>query len=335
MKKVRLYKRKDRPGWYISWREHGRVKRRALPTKALAQHFQAIVYHELNSGIFRSQIDLPWPDLVARYMRTYDVRRLTGNSKYEGNLTLRHFERLVGQFSSKNINQDMIDEYIIRRAGDVSEWTLNKEISNLRAFIRWGQKNCYLSKSLEIHKVKATPRKPVSLTSTQVHNLLASAKKRSDCWYIRVLLAVTTGLRSGDIDSLTIRDLDFETSSVHTRSRKTRKSMSARPLHTHTVPILIRYISELPEGQERLLAGDTNTFKKWKVIRERAGLKDLRFHDLRSVFSSALQSRDVPLSVVQSLLEHSSPALTARSYTNTDSMLSPAVERLPVSEWVE
>jgi len=333
MRKVRIFKRTDRPGWYVSWREDGREKKRALPDKKTADHYASVKYHELNMEVFRSQIDLPWPDLVYRYMRTYDVRRLAASSKYEGNLTLRHFENLFGQFSSKNISQDMIDEFIILRAEKVGEWTLNKEISNLRAFLNWGQKNFYLSRNLEVHKVKATPRTPRSLTELQVHRLLESAKQRSDCWYIRVLLAVTTGLRSGDIDHLTIADLDFETCSVHTRSKKTRKSMSARPLHSHIIPELTSYVGELPAGQVKLLT-DSNTFKKWKKIRKRAGLPDLRFHDLRSVFSNALQSRDVPTSIVQSLLEHSSPDLTAKTYTNTDKMLAPAVERLPVSEWL-
>jgi len=218
MKKVRLYKPKGRPSWYISWREGGKEKKRALPTKALAEHYRSIKYHELNMEVFRSQIDLPWPDLVGRYMRTYDVRCLASSSKYEGNLTLRHFEKLFGEFSSKNITQNMIDEYIILRAEKLSEWTLNKEISNLRAFIRWGQKNFYLSKELEIHKVKATPRTPRSLTESQVHSLLESARQRSDCWYIRVLLAVTTGLQAGDIDNFQVGDIDFETYTAITRS---------------------------------------------------------------------------------------------------------------------
>jgi len=82
------------------------------------------------------------------------------------------------------------------------------------------------------------------------------------------------------------------------------------------------------------LAGDTNTFKKWKAIRERAGLPNLRFHDLRSVFSTTLQSKGVSLTAVQSLLEHSSPELTAKYYTNTSSMLAPAIQLLPVDDWL-
>jgi len=44
---------------------------------------------------------------------------------------------------------------------------------------------------------------------------------------IRVLLALATGLRRGDIDSLKISDIDFENNSIATKSRKTKKSMAS------------------------------------------------------------------------------------------------------------
>ena len=90
----------------------------------------------------------------------------------------------------------------------------------------------------------------------------------------------------------------------------------------------------MPDGQVKLLAADSNTHKKWKTIRARAGLPDLRFHDLRCVFSSTLQAQGVQLSTVQELLEHSSPDLTKKHYTNVDALLRPGVERLPVGEWL-
>ena len=334
MKKVRLYQRKDRPGWHVSWRENGKERKRSFPNKKIADHYCQIKYVEINNEVFRSLVDLPWDDLVAEYLRTYDVRRLTPAAKYEGHLTLRHFERLVGPVSSQNISQGVIDAFITERAQAVGDWTLNKDISNFRAFLRWGQKHRYLSMNLEVHKVKATPRLVASLSDAQIHNLLISARQRSECWYLRVLLAVTTGLRSQDIERLELGDIDFEQNAVCTRSKKTRKLMAARPLHSSVVPVLLWYVADLQDGQVKLLGGDTNTHKKWKRIRQRAGLPDLRFQDLRAVFSTALQARDVPLSVVQDLLEHSSPELTQRIYTNTDRLLAPAVERLPVNEWL-
>lgn len=141
-------------------------------------------------------------------------------------------------------------------------------------------------------------------------------------------------LRKRDIERIEIGDIDFENESVRTTSKKTRKHMAARPLHSAVIPALSQYVDELPAGQVRLFAADSNTFKKWKQIRERAGLADLRFQDLRAVFSSTLQARGVPLAGVQDLLEHSSPELTKRHYTNVDALLKPGVGRLPVGEWL-
>ena len=98
--------------------------------------------------------------------------------------------------------------------------------------------------------------------------------------------------------------------------------------------ILTQYIAELPAGQVKLLACDSNTHKKWKKIRQRAGLPDLRFQDLRVAFSSILQAQGVGLDVVQNLLKHNSPVLTERYYIHVDALLRPGVERLPVEDWL-
>lgn len=334
MKKVRIFQRPDRPGWHVSWRENGKEKKRSFPTKNLADHFKSFKYAEINSDVFRSIVDLPWEQLKAEYLRTYDVRRLTESSKYEGGLTLRHFASLVGPVSSQNISQGIIDAFLLARMESVGDWTLNKDIKNLTAFLNWCKKHHYIKSEIETKKIKTTPRSIPTLKDRQIKNLLISARQRSETWYVRVLLAITTGLRSRDIERILIGDIDFETNTVRTHSKKTRKSMAARPLHSSIAPVLTRYIYELPDWQERLLADDTNTFKKWKKIRERAGLPDLRFHDLRSIFSTTLQSKGVSLSAVQALLEHSSPEITAKHYTNTDSLLIGAIGILPVDEWL-
>lgn len=334
MRKVRIYERKDRPGVYVEWREYGKVKKRAFPNKRMAEHFGNFKYCEINSGLLRASVDAPWEQLRGDYLRTYDVRRLTAEAKYQATLTLRHLERLMGPASSQNIKQGIVDAFIIARSSEIGEWTLNKDISNLKAFLRWGQKKKYIPDDVEVNKVKVDPRMPVSLTDKQIHNLLISARQKSDCWHVRLLLAITTGLRKEDIEKIEIGDIDFENHSVRTRSQKTRKSMAARPAHSVLVPVLTQYIAELPEGQVRLLAADSNTHRKWKRIRERAGLPDLRYQDLRAVFSSVLQARGVALTVVQELLEHSSPDTTVKHYTNVDALLRPGVERLPVGEWL-
>jgi integrase len=53
-------------------------------------------------------------------------------------------------------------------------------------------------------------------------------------------------------------------------------------------------------------------FSPWDRIRRRAGLADVRLHDLRHSFASFLVNQGVSLYVVQGLLGHASPRMTQR-----------------------
>jgi integrase len=48
MKKVWIYKRKGVRGWWIGWYESDKRKVKALPSKALVEHFRQIKYTQLN-----------------------------------------------------------------------------------------------------------------------------------------------------------------------------------------------------------------------------------------------------------------------------------------------
>ncbi len=149
---------------------------------------------------------------------------------------------------------------------------------------------------------------------------------------MRILLALGTGLRRDDIDSLKINDIDFERNSIVTTSRKTRKSMSSRPVSAEVMAELSKYVYGLDVGQEKLSNTKFN-HRKWRKICDKAGLADLKFHDLRKTFGSLLAQNGISTAVTQRLLGHSSPNLTNKVYTNVDPVLRHAVEQLPVADW--
>jgi len=103
-------------------------------------------------------------------------------------------------------------------------------------------------------------------------------------------------------------------------------------------------------GEPRLFP-DTFTSKTWTRLRRAAGLpvplskkekregkrppaQTFHFHDLRVLFASGLAVAKVPTGVTQKLLEHSTAALTNEVYTDFDPTLRPAVELLPVADWL-
>ena len=146
-------------------------------------------------------------------------------------------------------------------------------------------------------------------------------------------MALSTGLRRGDIESLKISDIDFANNYITTTSRKTRKSMGSRPVAAEVMAELSRYVLAFDVGQEKLF-NDNFSHKRWKKICKDAGLSDLKFHDLRKTFGSMLAQNGISTAVTQKLLEHSSPNLTNKVYTNVDPVFRHAVEQLPVGDWL-
>ncbi len=150
---------------------------------------------------------------------------------------------------------------------------------------------------------------------------------------MRILLALGTGLRLGDIDSIKISDIDFENNSVTTKSKKTRKSMGSRPVPVPIMVELKKYVSGLDAKQEEIFNDNFSRYR-WKQIRHKLGLDDFKFHDLRKTFCSVLAQNGVSTAVTQKLLEHSSPDLTNKVYTNVDPVLRHAVDQIPVGDWL-
>jgi integrase len=72
-----------------------------------------------------------------------------------------------------------------------------------------------------------------------------------------------------------------------------------------------------------------------KVYVMDAGLSDLKFHDLRKTFGSMLAQNGVSTAVTQRLLEHLSPTLTNKIYTNVDPVLRQSVNQLPIEQWLQ
>ncbi len=171
-----------------------------------------------------------------------------------------------------------------------------------------------------------------SLSSTKIKKLLSTSKPYKTL-RMRILLALGTGLRLRDIEIWRVSDIDFENSYVTTRSKKTRKSMGSRPVPIPIMAELKKYVSGLDAGQEKIFNDNFSRYR-WKQIRRKLKLDDFTFHDLRKTFGSVLAQNGVSTAVTQKLLEHSSPDLTNKVYTNVDPVLRHAVDQIPAGDWL-
>jgi len=326
MKKVRIYQRKDRPGWYCQWREGGRRRTKQLNTKAEAEHFSQAQYIRINSDVFTAH-DVTWCELVSEYLQTYDLRGLAAASKYDAQKTLKLFQKICRPVSSRRITQRMIDYFIIKRSDQVaSPYTVNSSISRIRAFCRWMTKRRYHPGGLDIVLQKTQPPLVTALSTDQVRGLFARAP--TEAWRIRLLLSLVTGLRKSDIDNLAAADIDIAKAAINTRSQKTGKVFADRPLPDDAMGIIKVFFNSLPAGQEMLFA-DKNVRKVWDSFRAGTRRKDLRI-----TFSTLIQKIG-SIGSARDLLEHSDSRTTRDFYTDHELILRWKVNQLPVSEWLD
>ena len=73
MKKVWIYKRPNTKSWWVGWYESGIRKTKALPTKALAEHYRNIKYAQMNSDVFTGSVCVGWEQMIQEYRHTKKV----------------------------------------------------------------------------------------------------------------------------------------------------------------------------------------------------------------------------------------------------------------------
>jgi integrase len=91
--------------------------------------------------------------------------------------------------------------------------------------------------------------------------------------------------------------------------------MRSRPVPIPIMAELKKYVSGLDPKQEKKFNDKFSRFR-WTKMGQKLGLENYTFHDLRKTFGSVLTQRGVSTAVIQKLLEHSSPDLTNKVYTN-------------------
>jgi integrase len=133
------------------------------------------------------------------------------------------------------------------------------------------------------------------------------------------LCLLFTGARRDEARTMKWKDLDLERALWHKPTTKTDVP--------HTIPlpqVLLEKIQQLPRINEWVFPSAPNqqnnytpgqwcgtaVFNYWRRIRRRAGLHDVRIHDLRRTTASWLACDGENLSIIQRTLNHSSLAVT-------------------------
>ena len=178
-----------------------------------------------------------------------------------------------------------------------------------------------------VPKKEITPLSPV-----QARVFLEAA--RADRLEALYVLAVHTGMRQGELFNLRWDDVDLERGVLRVKGTKTARSRRTVKLSETAIEALTGHLTRQLEEIDRVgslwrenglvfatgigtpLNRHNVTQRSFKPLLERAGLPQIRFHDLRHTCATILLSRGVHAKFVQELLGHATIAITLDTYSH-------------------
>ena len=195
------------------------------------------------------------------------------------------------------------------------------------------------------------------LSVEEVGQLLGAVRKHAPQCYAIFLMAIHTGMRSGELAGLQWGDIDWNRKSATVRRNFTHGRLtSTKTGKSRRVDLSDAVIQELGKlkkrRKEEWLKKGINKIPDWvfsssngtpidmknlknrqfRICLEKAGLRRIRFHDLRHSFSTILIQNGESIVYVQNQLGHSTIRMTIDVYTHwIPSENRDAVNRLPVA----
>lgn len=178
------------------------------------------------------------------------------------------------------------------------------------------------------------PRGRVRFLDDQEREALLAACKASESplLYPAVVLAISTGMRYGEIMGLQWKDIDFERQRALLNETKNGERRAA-PLVGLTYDLLkdlskVRRLdnTHVFPGRNPGRPGDVRT--AWDNALKKAGLADFRFHDLRHTTASYLAMNGATLAEIAEVLGHKTLQMVKRYAHLSDAHTAGVVERM-------
>ena len=352
-----IYQRKGREGYYVRFRRDGREiqrfggKSELQAEKKLARvaalHYDGTPLDEILSKVFGDfhGETLTFAAAVPYYLAYAERHKKRSTIKADAVRLGRILDeagwtnRYLGAIGTKQLVR-WADK---RRAGGASGPTVNRDISIVSALFKWAKSlgYCESNPAREVARYSEKGReRETHLTAEEARALVKAATGE-----LRPLLvcALSTGMRRGEILSLSWQAVDFERGTITVEASKEKSGKGRVVPMTDDLATVLRTL----RSQRRVFRMDRDdlvfmreTGKPWKLTALRRAFEQARmvlpeekqsevtFHTLRHTAASLMVQRGAALFDVSKILGHSSLQMTMRYAHFAPNTGRAAVEKL-------
>jgi integrase len=273
-------------------------------------------------------------ELRERYMREHSAVHKTPKSSLRDETSFKHLTRFFSGLTLAEMTPARISEYkSLRRTDGAKPATLARELEVLRHALNLAVREWEWLESNPFQKVKierVNNKIERWISSEEEQRLLGAALP----WLREIIIfALNTGMRQNEILSLKWSQVDL--------FRRTATLIETKNKEKRTIP-LNQTVLEILKSKDRVrnISGYVftsqtgnkidarNLLRAFYAARKKAGLEDVRFHDLRHTFATRLVQAGINLYVVKELLGHKTLTMTMRYAHHCPESLRHGVEVL-------
>lgn len=236
---------------------------------------------------------------------------------------------LIGRYYAAHLTPSTLDEYVATRAEHVKLTTIHRELSDIRAVVRWAVSRRLLAANplAGFSMPKRDDARIQPPTEAEFAAILACSVPHLQR---AMLIAMNTGLRPGreELLGLTWDSVDFHGKTI------TVVSADKGGLPVRIVPlnsVLLEHLEIWEEADRKkgitylihYHGARIDSLKtSWLAAKKRARVRRrLRMYDIRHAFITTLLERGADLKSVSEIVGHASPDMTLRVYQHVSSEL--------------
>ena len=336
---LRERKRLTRTSYYVCWYgADGKQRQKAVGTdKRLGAELRRRKEMELNSGGIGDSVPVSLKAFVAEHKQVTE-RRVAPGTLVSQKEALKVLEELVAPQRLTDIDAHAVERFVAARCKAVRPATVNKDLRTLRAIFAKAIKRGYLKENPfdGAEKLREPERFIRILSLDEIDRVLAAAPSLR--WKALMYLALTTGMRLGELTHLEWDEVDLAAGVVTVQNKAGWQTKSRRVRQLALTEQAVRILEELRRTAKGPTVFETrdgkplanNIQRRFQAIVKKAGIKHCTMHDLRRTFVSYLAMAGINEAIVQKLAGHASISTTLRHYTHIlpDSLMR-AQESLP------
>lgn len=348
-----VYKRGGR--WWFTKTINGVRIRKPLPTartKAMAEEAEREEINDLHRkryggaadqlvSDFIDQVYLPWARANKRNVANDENHCKVIKEWFKGKRFSQVSPLLVEKFKRERLATSVVRVKKVKGVEVRTEKprqpaSVNRELEVLSKIFSMAADNNIIANNpcRKVKKFRQDNQRERYLLADEEKRLLDACTGPRE--YLRpiIILAVNTGMRRGDLLSLTWQQVDFERGLIFVPNRKAGEGRGHHlPMNSAVRAELVALSLKRRKGER--IFGVVEIKRAWATACRLAGITGLRFHDLRHTAATRLADAGADAFTIAAILGHSSIQMSARYTHATDERKRRVLEAIAVKAAVK